>query len=671
MNYDDFVGSKRIEVAPSGFEPGALNPKLFDYQRDITRWAIRRGKAALFQDCGLGKSFEEWEFAKQVAEHTNKPVLLVSPLSVGEQMAVEAPQFGHCVNLCRSGNDIKPGINITNYEMIHKFDPSVLGGIVLDESSILKGGSLGKMSNDLVAFARDIPYRLCATATPSPNDIIELTFHAEFLGIMREAEIKALFFTQDGNSSNKFRLKRNAVENFYKWLASWAVAMRKPSDLGYSDEGFELPELIIEEIVIDSSDQFANGTLFQMEARGITEQRIALRNSIEDRVNAASGMVNTSNDQWLVWCQLNDESQAIAKAIPSAVEVKGSDSAEHKVDAAMWFREDVCKCEQGNKLKNPVERGNLKIETMSESTGKPGQNRETLDSENFTPLIQNGDAKQQNKLKNGSKTIQKSDWRKNSKNSELHQTNIERCLTSKAEFVQSAEKKDRQIEVEPEDCTLTMTIKPELSEDYCVQTATWDSESFKTIPSLSKKRCSICGKPNELKRDLVSKPSIFGFGMNFQHANHMIFCGMGNSFERYYQAIKRIHRFGQKRKCHVYVIVTPADGAVVENIKRKWRQNDEMFDNLVKHMAIHTDLGQQTRHEMEYNPTQKVTVPAWMKTPVKTKTQPGMTWINMEAIPYQFDGVAENIWNQYKDLSSTTSMIIPQWIETVEEMSHE
>ena len=432
-------------------------------------------------------------------------------------MAVEAPAFGYDVNLCRTQKDVKHGINITNYEMVHKFDSSVFGGIILDESSILKGGSLGKMSNDLVSFAKDIPYRLCATATPSPNDLIELTFHAEFLGIMREAEIKALFFTQDGNSSNKFRLKRNAVERFYKWLSSWAVAMRKPSDLGYSDKGFEIPELIIEEIVIDSSDQFANGTLFQMEARGITEQRIALRNSIDDRVSAASGMVNASEDQWLVWCQLNDESRAIAKAIPSAVEVKGSDSSEHKVDAMLGFLDGRYK-------------------------------------------------------------------------------------------------------------------------------------------------------------DVISKASMWGFGMNFQHCNHMVFCGMGNSFERYYQAIKRIHRFGQKRKCYVHVIVTPADGAVVENIKRKWRQNDEMFDNLVKHMAIHTDLGRQTRHEMEYEPQQNVDVPAWMKAPVKTKTESGMWWIDMGAIPYQIDGIMSNVWNQYEELSLATAMNVPAWIQTVDglgEMSYE
>lgn len=284
MDYDSYVDGKRIEVKPSGFEPGALNPKLFPFQYDVTRWAIRRGKAALFEDCGLGKSLQEWEFAKQASDHTGKPALILAPLSVNKQMVKTAPDFGYSINNARSNADARPGINVANYEILHKFNPDLFGALICDESSILKGGALGKTSNDLVAFAKEIPYRLAATATPAPNDLDELIFHAEFLGIMREAEIKALFFTQDGNSSNKFRLKRNAVDKFYKWLASWAVAMRRPSDLGYSDEGFQLPPLNIEQITVAVADPFSTGTLFAMEATGIAEQRQARKATIADRL---------------------------------------------------------------------------------------------------------------------------------------------------------------------------------------------------------------------------------------------------------------------------------------------------------------------------------------------------------------------------------------------------
>lgn len=291
IDYNKYVDSKRIEVVASGFNPSSLNPKLFDYQEAITRWAIRRGKAALFEDCGLGKSFQEWEWGYHVSLHTAKPVLLFTPLSVSEQMIDEAPEFGYSINLCETSDDLQPGLNITNYEKLHKFNPDDLGGIILDESSILKAGTFGKMSTDLVKFAANIPYRLAATATPAPNDLIEIAFHSEFLGIMREAEIKALFFTQEKNSSNTFRLKRNAVEKFYEWLASWAVAIRKPSDLGFSDEGFQLPELNIQQIVIDNSDPFANGTLFTMEAKGLNDQRKARNSSINERVQAVADMV--------------------------------------------------------------------------------------------------------------------------------------------------------------------------------------------------------------------------------------------------------------------------------------------------------------------------------------------------------------------------------------------
>ena len=505
MNYEQYVDTKRIEVKPSGFDPGVLNPVLFPFQRDVTRWAVRRGKAALFEDCGLGKSLQEWEFAQKTFEDTGKPSLIFAPLSVNKQMVKTAPDFGYSINNVRSNADVKPGINVTNYEILHKFNPDLFGAVICDESSILKGGSFGKTSTDLVAFAKEIPYRLAATATPAPNDLDELIFHAEFLGIMREAEIKALFFTQDGNSSNKFRLKRNAVEKFYQWLASWAVAMRRPSDLGYADDGFELPPLNIEQITVDIADPFSTGTLFAMEATGIAEQRTARKSSLTERVRIVAEMVNSSNEQWLVWCDLNDESAALRKAIPDAVEVKGSDKPEHKEDAMLGF-----------------------------AAGK--------------------------------------------------------------------------------------------------------------------------------YRVMVTKAGIAGFGMNWQQSHNMIFCGLGNSYEQYYQGIRRQWRFGQTQPVNVYVVVSSADGAIVENIRRKEQQAGEMFDSLVKHMAIHTDLGQQTRHEMDYNPQQTIKIPTWLKNPAKTQTEPGMWWIDLDSIPYKW---AEAPTFHCGIVVGNQTAIIPNWIQSI------
>ena len=444
MDYEEFVDSKRMVVVPSGFEPDeeSINPMLFPFQRDIVRWAIRLGKAAVFADCGLGKTPIQLAWANIVCEHTGGNVLILAPLAVSRQTVHEGEKFGISVNICRTGDDVKPGINIANYERLHHFDPSDFMGIVLDESSILKA-QFGMLRHEITDFARSIPYRLAASATPAPNDLTELINHAEFFGIMTEAEIKALFFTQDGNSSNQFRLKRHAEQEFWRWMASWSVAMRRPSDLGYDDCGFVLPALHVHQVTV-GLDAFQTGMLFAVEAVGLEEQRAARRASLPDRVAACAKLVNASSEPWLVWCDLNDESAALAKAIPDAVEIVGSDSAEFKEAAMMGF-----------------------------SAGK--------------------------------------------------------------------------------------------------------------------------------HRVLVTKPSIAGFGMNWQHCANVAFVGLSHSYEQYYQAVRRSWRFGQQNEVNVYVITSTAEGSVVANIERKEQQAMDMFEQIVYHMAVNTDLQAHTaRQEMEY-----------------------------------------------------------------------
>jgi len=335
--YEAFINEKRILVPPSGFDLDVkdLNPALFDFQRDIVRWALRRGKAAIFADCGLGKTPMQLEWAHQVAIHTVGNVLIVAPLAVSWQTAREGQKFGIPVHVSRNGADIRPGINITNYERLHLYNPEQFSGIVLDESSILKA-QFGIRRHEITDFALGIPYRLAASATPAPNDLVELINHAEFFGIMTEAEIKALFFTQDGNNSNQFRLKRHAIQDFWKWMAAWAVALRKPSDLGYDDCAFRLPPLRNHQVTVDV-EAFDAGMLFAVEAITLVEQRIARRASLEARVAACADMVNNSDEPWLVWCDLNDESEALARAIPDAVQVTGSDASENKERAMLAF----------------------------------------------------------------------------------------------------------------------------------------------------------------------------------------------------------------------------------------------------------------------------------------------------------------------------------------------
>lgn len=480
-DYDAYVTGKIIEAKPSGFDCNDLNPLLFPYQADIVRWALRRGKAALFESPGLGKSIQEWEFAKHTSNYTSMPAMIFAPLAVAEQMAIEAPEFGYTINICRDREDVRSGINVANYEILHKFSPEDFGTIVADESSILKAGSFGKTAKALTEFASVIPYRLAATATPAPNDMDEILYHAEFLGIMREQEAKALFFVQDGNSSNKMRLKMNAVEDYYRWLASWAVALRRPSDLGYSDDGFVRPPVNYHQITIDLDSPIDTGMLVAVEAIGINEQRKARNATMEQRVKATAGIVNANTEQWLVWCDLNPESEALARAIPDAVEVTGSDSPEHKIDAMVGFK-----------------------------SGK--------------------------------------------------------------------------------------------------------------------------------YRVVVSKPSMWGFGLNLQHSHNMVFCGLGNSFEQYLQAIARQDRFGQKHIVNVHVVVSSADGAVVQNIKRKWTEHDRMYDQLIKHVTVYTNLKAGRRKESTLSADKPVKVPSWLKPTTSEYYQPHPR-IDLESIT--FHGVPE------------------------------
>jgi DNA modification methylase len=381
----------------------------------------------------------ELAWAHAVSEAAGKPVLLLAPLAVGKQTVREAQAIGAGseVRYLATADDVLASdrVVVTNYERLHHFEPlrPILGGIVLDESSILKALD-GKTRRALTDFAQTIPYRLCATATPAPNDYIELGQHAEFLGVLTAKEMMALYFTQDGNSTQKWRLKGHARESFWRWCASWATAMRRPSDVGFpgGDPLYDLPPLNVHQVEVEAESPHATGTLFKMEARTLQERREARKATLAERVAAAVRLIEAEPDeQWLVWCDLNDESHALAKVITGAVEVKGADSVEHKEASLLGFA---------------------------------------------------------------------------------------------------------------------------------------DGEI----------------------RALVTKPSIAGHGMNFQRCARVVFVGLSDSFERYYQAIRRTWRFGQDRPVECYVVTADVEGAVVRNIQEKQRKAEAMQDELVRAMADRT-----------------------------------------------------------------------------------
>lgn len=459
MNYNEFLHSKQRIPPACGFEmpKERMNPMMFEWQKDITRWAIRKGRAALFEDCGNGKTVQQLEFCQAVCEHTGMPSLIVAPLTVGEQTKREAEKFGYTAALCRTQKDVQPGINITNYEMLDHFDPDFFGGVVLDESSILKN-CMGKVRTQIIEMFRNVPYRLSCTATPSPNDYMELGNQVEFLGIMSRTEMLATYFTHDGSDTSKWRLKGHAEDRFWEWVATWAVVLTCPGDLGYPNDGYILPDLVMHEHLVEASTSM-DDSLFGWVAKTLTERRDARRMSIRERCAKAAEIVSSEpEEQWVIWCDLNDESALLNSLIPGAVEVRGSDKPDDKAKALREFAD-----------------------------------------------------------------------------------------------------------------------------------------------------CSV--------RYLVTKPSIAGFGMNWQNCHNMIFVGLSDSYEAMYQAIRRCYRFGQNHSVHVHIVTSAAEGAVKGNIERKEAQAELMKKKMVQHTKeiLEQDIRGTVRIVIPYDPQVDMLIPSWLR----------------------------------------------------------
>ena len=340
-DYQRFLQSKKQIAVSSGFEKPKeqMCKAMFEWQKDIVYWALRKGRCALFEDCGLGKTIQSLEWAKSVSEHTKKPVLIVCPLSVAEQTKREGKKFGFSVSVVRYQSQVIDGINVTNYEMLDHFDASVFGGVVLDESSILKNYT-GKMRTEIIEKFHYTPYKLSCTATPAPNDFMELGNQAEFCGVMSRTEMLATYFIHDGGDTSKWRLKGHAQSAFWEWLATWAVVLTKPGDLGYDNTGYDLPELITEQVTIRYEENIIddNYSFFADVAQTLNERRNARRNSLEDRCKAALNLIEEDpEEQWLVWCDLNAEADELKRIIPDNIEVRGSDDIEVKAERLNRF----------------------------------------------------------------------------------------------------------------------------------------------------------------------------------------------------------------------------------------------------------------------------------------------------------------------------------------------
>ena len=456
--YAEFLARKAQLPSAGGFDPVDLPDHLFPFQRALVEWAVRQGRGALFADCGMGKTPMSLAWAEQVVRHTGRPVLFLTPLAVGFQVVAESEKFGHDAALSRDGGIPAP-ITVTNYEQLGKFDPTRFAGIVCDESSILKSFD-GTTKAAVTEFARRLPYRLLGTATAAPNDWVELGTSSEALGGLGYMDMLTRFFTNKArtassrgvrrmvngaNRDDAFRLKGHAEEPFWQWVSTWARAIRKPSDYGFDDDGFHLPGLQVVEHLVHATEPAA-GTLFDVPAVGLREEREENRRTLAERCEQAAAALSDA-DSGVAWCHLNDESALLARLIPGAVEVSGSDSPDEKEAKLRGF-----------------------------TTGD--------------------------------------------------------------------------------------------------------------IPFL------------------VTKPSIGAWGLNWQHSHRMTYFP-SHSYEQWYQAVRRMWRFGQTRPVQVDVITTEGGRNVLANLQRKADQADAMFTALVEHMNHARDIDRVTYDR-------PVEVPAWL-----------------------------------------------------------
>jgi hypothetical protein len=351
--YTDFITTKELKHSPSGFSPTGLNKHLLQFQSELTKLALRRGRSAIFASTGLGKTLMQLAWADKICEKTKGSALILTPLAVAYQTVAEAKKFNiKGVSYAEGQTKIETRISVSNYDRLDRFDPSQFSAIVLDESSILKNLD-GKTRTALIEAFTDTPYKLCATATPAPNDFTELGNHAEFLNITTFKEMLATYFIHDGgnliDASSGFRgwrLKRHAEKDFWRWVSSWASILNHPRDLGFDEDGYDLPELIKHQVIVDDDTPFKKSVGFlPTYAKTLNERLQARRDSTDMRVEAAAKIVNTNpKEPWLIWCGLNTEAERITKMISGAEEVRGSDDTKDKIDKLLGF----CK---GNPLK--------------------------------------------------------------------------------------------------------------------------------------------------------------------------------------------------------------------------------------------------------------------------------------------------------------------------------
>lgn len=615
--YADFLATKATRAAEEGRDvaTAAAFPMLHDWQAEVVDWACRVGRAAIWADTGLGKTFMQIAWADQMIE-SGESVLIVAPLAICHQTAyVEAPKLGRQIEFVKSPDEIaESGAYITNYERLHLFDPAAFTAVVLDEASILKQSD-GKMRRSLIEWARDVPYRLACTATPAPNDPEELTNQAEFLGHMTRANMLAAYFIHDQDG---WRLKGHARGPMMRWMATWALAIRRPSDLGeYDDAAYDLPGVeIIPEIV--SVDVETDGEELISSLGGVGGRAKMRRTTLEARCKRAAEIVAAEPDEpWLIWCGLNDEADLLAR-LTGGLNIHGSLSPEDKADGLLWFAGERCICGTplGSKLPPwprettpsisgsttpptgtgkslPHESGSRPMPNVGPSTcasttnasltssSAPLSNRQsTTDAAVSGMPATPNTASASRSRRNGPPS---SDERScSARATESPSSSTTQCSPNKAEGAPSAGSSSATRAGEGSRSTTATTLGQ--SGVSCAPTATRASGSSETTSLASNGPSCTCGAAGMRPRILISKPAIASQGLNYQHCARMIFVGLSDSYEQYYQAIRRCHRYGQTRIVRAHIVLSEIEAQIATNVARKETSASRITDELIAAM---------------------------------------------------------------------------------------
>lgn len=452
-SYQTFLKSKIVKAVSSGFDPRPVNNRLMDFQAEATKFVIRQGRGALYLSTGLGKSICQLEWLTQCMEQTNRPVLLLAPLAVAKQFEREAEKFGYDARVIRSMDDVGTRINVINYDRLDKIDPGAFGAVSMDEASIIKAYT-GKTTRALIEAFSGVPYRLCATATPAPNDHAELGSQAEFLGIMSQAEMLVRWFINDTKDTGTWRLKGHARQDFYDWMASWARMAETPADLGYDASRFVLPPLNIIRHHVYAEAVAAEGMLFDAHVSA-TNMHDMKRQTADARAEIIGKLVADEPDHfWIIWCDTDYEADVLRRVVPNAIEVRGSHTIERKEESLEAFA-------------------------------------------------------------NGS------------------------------------------------------------------------------------------------VRNIITKPSVAGFGLNWQHSDRMAFVGRSFSYEMWFQAVRRAWRFGQTKPVDVHLAVAQGEDQIGRVIDRKGADHRLMMVGMAD--AQRRNTGRESAVKVSYNPTHNGRIPSWLK----------------------------------------------------------